>query len=66
MYAKLPGGHLKPGGYVVPCDVVQEVKDERGGLCGAYVQLGDSTDMYRMQIYVAADQLMNDDEVENV
>jgi hypothetical protein len=64
MYTKFPGGWHSPGGLIVPCDVEREVKDERGGLTGAYVRLTDEKGIYSWVIYVRASQLMNDDEVE--
>jgi len=65
MYVKLPGGRLVPGGYVVPCDVIREVKDERGGVTGAYVRLSSVDGHYAWVQYVRVNQLLNDDEVEN-
>jgi len=66
MYAKFPGGKLSPGGcYIVPCVVQREVKDERGGLVGAYVRLSDEKGIYSWDVFVKANQLLSDGEAEH-
>lgn len=65
MYVKFPGGRRARGGYVVPCEVITEVKDERGGVCGAYIKLSDVNGDCEWRQYVTIDKLINDDEVED-
>lgn len=65
MYAKFLGGTKAPGGYVVPCDVINEVKDEHGGVCGAYVRLTDPKGDHSWCQYIDVSQLINDDEAES-
>lgn len=65
MYVKFPGGWRNPGGYVVPCEVVSQVNDTRGGLVGAYVRLTAEDGSVSWSQYVRKEQLLNDDEVEN-
>jgi hypothetical protein len=65
MYAKLPGGTKAPGGYVVPCVVINEVTDSRGGVCGAYIELSDPNGDCKWRQYVTVNQLLNDDEAES-
>lgn len=65
MYVKLPGGTRNPGGYIVPVDMVAPVMTEHGILAGAYVKFSSSDFAISWTQYVKADQLLNDDEVED-
>ena len=65
MYVKLPGGRLAPGGYIVPCDVQDVVKDERGGIIGAYVRLSSEDGTLSWVQYVRVDNLVSDAEAES-
>jgi hypothetical protein len=65
VYVKFANGRQVPGGYVVPCELVRQVRDTKLNVIGAYVQLTSEDGIHSWQQYADNSQLLEDSEVEN-